>query len=230
MGMHCAAVCSLDTVQDGASFRSSTPASVKRVSMAIESVLEVQDVRAIKVGALGREEMVMLVAGMAARDGSPRLVVDPVMESSSGGELLDEGGIAAMRDHLIPVAGVVTPNLSEASRLLGEPVEDLEAMRSAAERIVEMGAGAALVKGGHLEGDPRDVLAIRGEKTEVMTGARLGNGDVRGTGCALASMIACGIAAGRGSAQAVRDARIRLRRAIGDSYSAGTGPRFLRFA
>lgn len=228
-GLHCAAVCTLETVQDGTSFLASSLASLKRVSMAVEAILGKQVVGAIKTGALGDAEMVRFVAGVAHRDSGRHLVVDPVMESSSGGELLDEEGVNVLREHLLPLATIVTPNMAEASRLTGLSVDDLDSMKRAALRILELGPDAVLVKGGHLNGRPCDVFARRDVEPEILDSDRIDVGEVRGTGCGLASLVACSLAGGSGVRDAVLESRAILRRAIEGSYRAGSGARFLRY-
>ncbi len=145
------------------------------------------------------------------------VVVDPVVRVTLGGELRADAGLdAALRDELLTLPVVVTPNLDEASSLLATDVSDIESMRSAARALIARGARAALVKGGHLHGDPVDVLATeRGIRT--YTGGRVA-GSMRGCGCTLAAALACELALGRDLESAVDSARTYVRAKI----AAGT--------
>jgi hydroxymethylpyrimidine/phosphomethylpyrimidine kinase len=158
------------------------------------------------------------------------VVVDPVLASTTGGALVDAAGREALRDRLIPLATLVTPNAIEAAALSGEPVASADDMMRAAARILALGCAAVLVKGGHLAGaEIVDVLVLRSGRRRVFREARVDAGEVRGTGCALASMIAGHLALGRDLEAAVDLSRSALRRAIASAYAVGEGPRVLDF-
>lgn len=230
LGLHAAAVVALVTVQDGRSFASAAAVDPGLVRGGIEAVLRSQDVGAVKTGALGTARIVGLIADLAARDGFPPLVVDPVVASTSGGELLDRAGMKLLREELMPLATLITPNAVEAAALSGVEVVDAEGAARAAERLVGMGARAALVKGGHLPGERVvDVLVRPGEADLTLDGPRVGPAGVRGTGCALASLVAGHLALGRDVAAAVIAAREGLLEALRAARRAGSGPPFLLF-
>jgi len=198
--------------------------------MGVEAVLASQDVGAVKTGALGNGAVVERIAELATVRAFPPLVVDPVFASTSGGILLDDDGIGRLRETLLPAATLVTPNLSEASILAGRVVRDSKSMIMAGERILRSGCEAVLIKGGHLEGDRlTDVLVCRDTEPVLLEGSRLEGGDVRGTGCALATLIAGFIASGCDTERAIREARSVLREAIEGSVCLGSGPRVLAF-
>jgi hydroxymethylpyrimidine/phosphomethylpyrimidine kinase len=229
LGLRCAAVCAVRTVQDGTSFSSAVAQDAPLIVAEIESIFEHQEVRAVKIGALGNSRSVSAV-GRLMTDSVLPIVVDPVIRSTSGGDLLDDDGVTAMRDHLIPLAALVTPNLAEASVLCGIPVGDVEGMTEAARIVLGFGARAVLVKGGHLDGSRvADVFASSESDIIIFEDDRLDVGEVRGTGCALASLIAARLARGVKMREAVEGARAILRGAMARLVKTGTGPGVLSF-
>ena len=167
---------------------------------------------AFHVGALLSAESVRAVAESLATFRGVPVVVDPVLAASGGDALADDATRAALRDLLFPRATLVTPNLYEASALLGRTVDDVAAMREAAVALRALGAAAVLVKGGHLGGVPIDVLA-EADVVRELPSARV-EGDVRGTGDLLAVTIAACLARGATLPEAVEHARRRVREAI----------------
>jgi hydroxymethylpyrimidine/phosphomethylpyrimidine kinase len=170
------------------------------------------DVRAVHVGALLSAEAVAAVArGLDTLPGVP-VVLDPVLATTGGDPLGGAAVAAALREHLLPRAALVTPNLDEAGALLGTAVRDVPAMAAAARALIACGTGAALVKGGHLAGDTVDVLADDAGVHEF-SAARLA-GELRGTGDLLAVSIAAALANGDTMRAAITHARQRVRDAI----------------
>jgi len=176
---------------------------------------------AVKTGMLHSADLVSLVAELLSGAQAP-LVVDPVMAAKGGDRLLALDAVAALKEKLLPLAAVITPNLDEASELLGRPVENRAQMGQAARDLVEMGAGAALVKGGHLAEDPCDVL-YDGAKLWEFAAPRIHTTHTHGTGCTLASALAALLAAGWELAPAVERARLLVRRAIWGGLAIGQG-------
>jgi hydroxymethylpyrimidine/phosphomethylpyrimidine kinase len=163
-----------------------------------------EDVRAVRVGALGAPEVVSMVAFALAGRAIP-VVVDPVYAASDGGALAGEGTLRVIGETLGTMAQtILTPNLSEASALLGRPIARNDLAEAAAE-LRNRGARAVLLKGGHLAGEPADALADS-DGVEVFSQARVA-GAMRGTGCTLAMALACALAGGEGLRDAVRFAR-----------------------
>lgn len=180
---------------------------------------------AVKSGMLATAELVGLVGEALARHALSGYVLDPVMVATSGDRLLAESAEQALRDVIVPLASIVTPNLHEAAILTGTEVADLSQMRRAARTLVEMGAGAALVKGGHLDGEAVDVL-WDGAGERVWRRPRIDSRNTHGTGCTLSAAIAAGMAWGRPLADAVDAAIGFVARAIRDApgYGQGHGP------
>ncbi|HEX8770373.1 MAG TPA: bifunctional hydroxymethylpyrimidine kinase/phosphomethylpyrimidine kinase [Acidimicrobiales bacterium] len=165
----------------------------------IGSVASDLGVDAAKTGMLATPEVVEAVADAARAFGLRRLVVDPVMFATSGARLLDPAGVAALRELLLPLATVVTPNLAEAAALVGCPVVDRAAMERAASALAELGPEAVVVTGGHLGGgEPAaDCLVVAGESPQWLDAPRVPGGhQARGTGCMLSAAICAHLALG----------------------------------
>jgi hydroxymethylpyrimidine/phosphomethylpyrimidine kinase len=174
----------------------------------IRAALESAPVRAIKIGMLGTAATVIAVAESVRRAGTIPLVLDPVLLSSSGGVLLDEEGREQMRARLFPLATVLTPNLPEAASLCGgAPAASREARIEQARALLASGAQAVLLKGGHASGPEAEDLLLSGEGAAQWLSAPRLQADRRGTGCALASAIAAGLAGGCSVEEACRNAR-----------------------
>jgi hydroxymethylpyrimidine kinase/phosphomethylpyrimidine kinase len=155
----------------------------------IDAVLDDIGADAAKTGMLGSAAVVAAVAERLAAHRVRRLVVDPVLHASGGRPLLARGGTAVLLKRLLPLAEVVTPNLAEASMLVGFPVRDVRAMEEAARVLVKAGARAAVVKGGHLIGDAIDVALVDGVLHRLRV-VRVPGDAPHGTGCTFAAAIA----------------------------------------
>ncbi|HET7292310.1 MAG TPA: bifunctional hydroxymethylpyrimidine kinase/phosphomethylpyrimidine kinase [Vicinamibacteria bacterium] len=188
----------------------------------VEAVATDMPVAAVKTGMLANAAIVEAVAAAVRRLGLPHVVVDPVMVAKSGDRLLDASAEEAYARHLLPLAALVTPNLAEAEALLGRPVRSLEAMREAARALKAMGPRAVLVKGGHLEGEPVDVLWDGAALVELLA-PRIHTANTHGTGCTYSAAIAARLALGAPVAEAVRGAKEYLTEAIRRSYAVGRG-------
>ncbi|MGQ9920517.1 MAG: bifunctional hydroxymethylpyrimidine kinase/phosphomethylpyrimidine kinase [Desulfobacca sp.] len=181
-------------------------------------------VDAVKIGMLATAAIVREVAA-SLRQLTVPIVVDPVLAASDGSPLLSEEGVVAFREDLLPLATVLTPNLAEASRLLGREIGTVEAMVAAAQDLCRLGPRAVLVKGGHLTGAPVDVLAY-GDQVYQLPGERLTVPHTHGTGCAMAAALAAHLARGEALPEAVNQARALVGEAIrwGLPLGQGRGP------
>jgi hydroxymethylpyrimidine/phosphomethylpyrimidine kinase len=194
-----AAVCALTavTVQSNTRVVGVYPLPPEVVRAQIEAALATRPVGAIKIGMLANAAVALAVAASLPPRAQVPLVLDPVLAASSGGELLDGAGRAALRSELLPRATLLTPNIPEAAALLEAPpaLDESELLRQAW-ALLELGPQAVLLKGGHRHGrEAVDVLVQRGEPPRRYAAPRSPN-TCRGTGCALASAIAAGLAAG----------------------------------
>ena len=187
----------------------------------IRAVIEDVAPNAAKTGALGSVEVVLGVARYSAEFTFP-LVVDPVIISKHGAPLLSRHAVDAMRTALLPRASLVMPNLAEAAELTGREVTDVPRMRDAARALVEMGARAALVKGGHLEGDAIDVL-LDGDVFHEFRAARVKTRHTHGTGCTYSAAVTAGLATGLQLVEAVARAKKFVTLAIQNNPGLGRG-------
>jgi len=177
---------------------------------------------AVKTGMLGTAVVVDVVAQRIRKYGADKLVVDPVLVSSSGTHLLEHAGEDLLKRVLLPLAFLLTPNLAEASVLTGVEVKDLDTMQEAARRLHRMGARNVLVKGGHLGGDASDVF-YDGAEMERLFSKRIPTADLHGTGCVLSSAITANLARGLSLREAVVQGKEFVTTAIRNSLRLGKG-------
>jgi len=181
---------------------------------------------AIKIGMLATAEIVATVAERLAAHGARRIVLDPVMVAKSGDRLLASDAVAALRERLLPMAEVVTPNLPEAADLLDEkPASDVAAMRAAARRLRMLGPRIVMLKGGHLEGPESIDIVDDGVAAVELSAPRFVTRNTHGTGCTLASAIAALLPRRPDPITAIREAKEFVVRAIAASgkLEVGTG-------
>jgi hydroxymethylpyrimidine/phosphomethylpyrimidine kinase len=199
------------------------PVSSAVVRAQLDALAEDLPPAALKTGMLADAALVRLIADtIRAKQWRP-LVVDPVMVATSGHSLLAAGGESAIRDLLLPLATLVTPNTEEAALLTGRPVPDVAAMERAGADLLALGAEAALIKGGHLTDDPlTDVLVTRAGVRRFQQ-ARLITRSTHGTGCTLSAAITAGLALGRSLESAVTDGLDFVHRAIAAAPGLGAG-------
>jgi hydroxymethylpyrimidine/phosphomethylpyrimidine kinase len=224
-GVHGATVVTSVTVQDTTGVRDRLDLSRALVGAQLDVVLGDLPVGAAKTGLLPDADVVDAVVERLRARAFP-LVVDPVLVATSGDTLTSPSALGAIRDRLLPLAAVVTPNLSEAEALTGRPVRTVPEMRDAAAALCALGARAVLVKGGHLRDRACDVLAT-GNEVHELEAARLAVGPVHGTGCTLSAAIAAELARGEDVFDAVQAARAYVRRALAASAALGRGSRLL---
>jgi len=179
------------------------------------------DIVAVKIGMLGNRGNAVVVAEFLDAHKFAHVVHDPVMKSSSGAELLDAAGLKYLITELLKRSTVITPNVPEAEILAGMEIKDVAGMEAAARKIVEMGAHAVIVKGGHME-RAIDVL-FDGEKITLLGGDRVKADNYHGTGCTFASTIAAQLASGRGLTEAAMLAKAYVTKAIEKGYAIGKG-------
>lgn len=224
-GVHGVAAVTAATAQNTVGVQSIHAMEPRMVAAQIESVAADLAPRAVKSGMLATAGVAAAVASSLRRRRLGPYVLDPVTVSTSGDALLAPDAVAELKSGLLPLAAVVTPNLAEAALLTGLEVADPRQMAKAARALVEEGAGAALVTGGHLPGG--EVLDVfwDGETERVHRGPRLGTGEVHGGGCALSAAIAAALARGVPVREAVGAAVRWVRSAIATAPDLGAGSR-----
>jgi hydroxymethylpyrimidine/phosphomethylpyrimidine kinase len=209
------------TVQNTQGVASVHVADQPIVRKTILSLLSEGSVRAIKIGMLGNENNAGIVAEMLKANPEIPSVLDPVVRSSNDVGLLDNSGLNYLRKHLLSKVTVVTPNLAEAAALAGFPVETVEDMKGAARKLVELGARAVVVTGGHLE-KPIDVF-FDGAAMEAFDSDRIKPDNTHGTGCTFSSAVAANLALGRQLRDAVVLAKAYVVEAIRRAFPIGPG-------
>jgi hydroxymethylpyrimidine/phosphomethylpyrimidine kinase len=218
------------TVQSTAGVRRVEAVEAALVTETLEELAGDIPIAAVHIGMLGSAKVVRaLVEFLGSRSGKagklPNVVLDPILRSSSGAELLDGAGTRVLIEKLIPLADLVTPNVDEAGVLTGLKVTDLEEMRAAAAKLHSMGARAVVVTGGHLE-KAIDLLSFttkNGVQEEVFKAERQRLNSTHGTGCAFATAMACHLALGRGLAEAALLAKTYVAAAIAAGHPLGRG-------
>jgi hydroxymethylpyrimidine/phosphomethylpyrimidine kinase len=216
------------TVQSTAGVRRVEPVSSDLVTQTLNELVSDIEIAAIRIGMLGSARVVKAVMEFLGNCKSPKVVLDPILKSSSGADLLDAAGARLLSEKLLPLATVVTPNVDEASALTGLAVANLEQMRAAAHKLHQLGAAAVVITGGHLEKaiDFLSFVGKRGTEQEVFKSARLRSNSTHGTGCAFATSVACHLALGRGLPEAVLLAKAYVTATISNAHPMGhgTGP------
>jgi hydroxymethylpyrimidine/phosphomethylpyrimidine kinase len=193
------------------------------VAAQLDAVLEDIGADAAKTGMLSSAAIIETVASGVRRHRIDRLVVDPVMVAKSGDRLLREDAISALRETLLPLAFIVTPNAQEAEVLCGRPVRNEEEMREAARIIHGFGARYVVVKGGHVEGDQVVDLLFDGAHFERFALPRVATPHTHGTGCTFSAAIAAFLARGLDVSTAVWEAKQYLHRALEAAFAIGRG-------
>ena len=198
-----------------------TPSAAVRAQ--VEALVEDSTIAAVKIGMLANRANAAVVGDILEKTPLPNVVLDPVLQPSSGAtDLMEASGIKFLREELFRRATLITPNVPEAETLLGMEIKDAAAMEAAARAFVERGARAALVKGGHLE-KPVDVL-FDGAEVVKFGGERVRGDNTHGSGCTLSSAIAAQLANGKALREAVLLAKVYVQKAMEHAYATGKGP------
>jgi hydroxymethylpyrimidine/phosphomethylpyrimidine kinase len=196
--------------------------TAETVRAQIIPIVEDFDIACIKTGMLPSREIIEEIARLIEDRELPAPVVDTVVRSTSGYDLIDDEALKALVSKLLPLAAIVTPNIPEAERITGLKIVNEDDMYQASDLILKMGARAVLVKGGHLEGDAIDILNIGGEVT-IFREKRIDTTSTHGTGCTLAAAIAASLGSGLDLKESVRRAKEYVTLAIGSAPKLGHG-------
>ena len=227
MGAYAATAVTAITVQNtlGVQDVHGLPPELVKAQMA--AVLDDIGADVIKIGMLHSTEVIeAVIAGLSGADEHCQLVVDPVMVATSGDRLLDSDAVAVLREQLLPLADLITPNMPEAAVLAGFPVETLEDQKRAGEALLALGCGAVLIKGGHGTDELVHDVLVTEEQIETMSAERFDTVHTHGTGCSLASAIAGVLSQGAPLPVAVNVGRDYVREAIrlAPGFGKGHGP------
>jgi hydroxymethylpyrimidine/phosphomethylpyrimidine kinase len=224
-GVYGTAVVTALTVQNTRGVRAVHAVAPDVVVAQLDAVTDDLTVAGAKIGLVPGPDVAAALVERLTRRPLPRLVLDPVLVAGSGDALGSEGTATALRA-LLPHAALVTPNLTEAAALTGRRVRDLDDMVEAARALVDLGAGAALVKGGHLADRPVDVL-VAGGTVQRLDAPRVPVHPTHGTGCTLSAAITAGLASGHDLAAAVACAKRFVHDALAAALALGGGARLL---
>jgi hydroxymethylpyrimidine/phosphomethylpyrimidine kinase len=223
------------TVQSTQGVRRVEGVDPKIVAETLQGLLADVTIEAVHIGMLGNEQVVAVVADFLDRARLPHVVLDPILKSSSGADLLNAAGTRLMIEKLLPLAELITPNLKEAGILTGIAVTNLDQMREAATRLHTLGAANVVITGGDAAGGQAtgsqsekaiDLLSFttaRGTQTEVFKADRQHSNSTHGTGCAFSTALACHLAHGRGLPEAVLLAKVYVSAAIANAHPLGKG-------
>ncbi|MDZ4112187.1 MAG: bifunctional hydroxymethylpyrimidine kinase/phosphomethylpyrimidine kinase [Brevundimonas sp.] len=210
------------TVQNTLGVQEVYPLPLDLIEAQARAVLDDIGADAIKTGMLGSAAVVERVAAILDSSAAPA-VVDPVMVATGGAALLADDAVAAVRSLMIPRAALLTPNAPEAEALTGLAVADLDGQRRAGEALLAMGAGAVLMKGGHVPGQTVIDLLLTPSGETLLEGERFDTRNTHGTGCTLASACAAGLARGLPVEAAVAEAWAYVAEAIRRAPGLGRG-------
>jgi hydroxymethylpyrimidine/phosphomethylpyrimidine kinase len=194
------------------------------VTAQLDAAFSDLDVKAVKIGMVAQLATIDAIVAGLGRWSPGQVVLDPVMVATSGDRLLDRDAIGALRIKLIPRASLITPNLPEAAALLEEPVAvGAAAIASQGRRLLAMGCGAVLIKGGHGQGSESIDYLVSGNGIIALAAPRIATQNTHGTGCSLSSAIAAGLAKGEDLETAVRHAKVWISAAIAAADRLGIG-------
>lgn len=201
------------------------PIPVEGVTQQLQSIGDDLPPDAVKTGMLFSADIIKAVADQIKRFSWPNLVVDPVMIAKGGASLLQQEAVKALKEVLLPLAAVVTPNLPEAEVLAGMPIKTYEDRLEAAKRLKALGPKYVVIKGGHDEGTPETVLDLLydGEQVESFSSERIETRNTHGTGCTFSAAITAQLAKGETISKAVKLAKAFIQSAIEDDLKLGNG-------
>ena len=198
--------------------------TTEAVAAQFEAVMIDMRVGAIKTGMLLNQEIIKIVVKKLVAFGFGNVVIDPVMVSRTGAQLIDDDAVKTIGDLLIPLAAIATPNRYEAQILAGMEIHTLEDMQAAAQKIYKLGARSVLVKGGGMTGDLKAVdVWFDGDRLEVLQTEVIDTVHTHGTGCTLSAAIAANLALGKSRFQAVQDAKNYVTEALKYALAIGKG-------
>jgi hydroxymethylpyrimidine/phosphomethylpyrimidine kinase len=210
------------TVQSTRGVKRVDPVQGRFITEALEQLMDDLEIAAVKIGMLGSEEPAKAVAAFLKRYPLPHVVLDPIVRSSSGAELISREGLHVIKERILGRASVITPNIEEASALTGLAVTNLDAMQAAALRLHGMGARNVIITGGHLD-PPNDLVSTADRRATILHGTKIPGQSTHGTGCAFSTALACSLALGNDLLTAARAAKHFVETALGKAPAIGKG-------
>jgi hydroxymethylpyrimidine/phosphomethylpyrimidine kinase len=210
------------TVQSTRGVKRVDPAEGHVISETLEQLMDDLDIAAVKIGMLGSAEAAISVSAFLKRYPLRPVVLDPIVNSSSGVELISKEGLDVMKERMLARACVITPNIDEAAALTGLKVNTLDDMEAAAARLHEMGARSVIITGGHID-PPHDLVSEGGKRLTIVKGRKIPSRSTHGTGCAFSTALACQLALGRNLVDAARAAKRYVEAALRSAPALGKG-------
>lgn len=211
------------TVQSTQGVKRFVPVDTRTFTEMLEELVADFTVSAVRIGTLASAEITRATAAFIRRHHLKNIVLDPVLMSSSGLELISRDGPEMLKEKLFPVVDVITPNINEAAALTGLPVSNLKEMQAAALALHKMRVRNVIITGGHLN-PPADFLSFSlGQETKLFPGKKINTKSTHGTGCAFAASLACNLALGRNLVQATKAAKQYVATALRKAVPIGKG-------
>ncbi len=222
LGVFCKTIITSITSQNSFGVNSTYDLPSDVVEQQLRAIFEDKKCQAVKTGMLGNKETVCLVAKLIKKSRMKNVVVDPVVLASSGKRLLTRDGVEALKEYLLPLASLVTPNIKEAELLSGVKIKSQADRKKAARAILKTGVRAVLITGGHLKGSPEDLLLdIKG--VQIFSSERLSKTDMHGTGCVFSAAITASLAKGAPLREAIENAKEYVGQTIVGGVASGNG-------
>lgn len=211
------------TVQSTRGVKSVEPVEGRIITEVLAELMSDLEIAAVKIGMLGSAEATRAVAGFLRRYQPRHVVLDPVLKSSSGAMLLSKDALQILKDRVLGMVSVITPNADEAAELTGLTVTTLDEMGAAALRLRQAGPRNVIVTGGHLD-PPSDLISLNGSSDFVtLTGTKVVTRSTHGTGCAFSTAVACKLAQGKNLATAAKAAKAFVESALNNAPIVGRG-------
>jgi hydroxymethylpyrimidine/phosphomethylpyrimidine kinase len=211
------------TVQSTMGVKRVSPVDPELLLNTLEELTADLKISAVHIGMLGTGEMAHRVAEFLKVTKPPNVVLDPILTASSGASLLDDSGLAVLKQEVLSLVTVITPNSDEAAVLTGMPVRSVDQMKQAARRLHQMGAKAVVITGGHLE-KAVDLLSLEtGKDVQIFRAEKLDSQCTHGTGCAFSTSLACQLARGKSLPEGVLRSKAYVTGAIANGYRLGKG-------
>jgi len=210
------------TVQSTRGVKRVDPVEGRIITEALEQLMDDLEIAAVKIGMLGSEEAAEAVAAFLKRYPLRHVVLDPIVRSSSGADLISRDGLQLMKERILGSASVITPNIDEAAALTGLDVTTMDEMQAAALRLHDMGARNVIITGGHLD-PPNDLVSTEERRATILQGTKMSGHSTHGTGCAFSTALACNLALGNDLLTAAKAAKHFVESALGKAPAIGKG-------
>jgi hydroxymethylpyrimidine/phosphomethylpyrimidine kinase len=210
------------TVQSTRGVARVVPVKGTVITATLEHLADDLDIAAVKIGMLGSADAAKAVARFLRKHSLENVVLDPIIKSSSGAELITKEGLKALKAHILPRAHVITPNIDEAAALSGISVTNRHDMEAAAVRLQKLGAHNVIITGGHMN-PPYDLVCCAGKPPSVVRGRKIHARSTHGTGCAFSTALACQLALGRDLLVSARAAKRFVEAALKNPPGIGKG-------